>query len=163
VFSNGLGAPIALWNDVQADLDTVTRTIAYDRAGTFGSGPMTEAPTLKQIVSDLHELLMKIDARPPYVLVGHSYGGVIIHTFAALYRSEVVGLVYVDSIDFNQTAEDERAVLEKAGVNGSSSSRRRKMRLTAASVFRAIPVIRTQFSGNSRPNSPVSRRLRISA
>jgi pimeloyl-ACP methyl ester carboxylesterase len=118
VFSNGLGAPIALWNDVKTDLDSVTRTIAYDRGGTFGSGPMTEAPTIKQIVNDLHELLLKVDARPPYVLVGHSYGGVIIHSFAALYRSEVVGLVYVDPTDFTQTAEDERAVLEKGGVKG---------------------------------------------
>src|SRR5947209_2503323 len=62
VFSNGLGAPIPLWSDVQADLDSSTRTIAYDRAGTFGSGPMTEAPTVKQIVSDLHELLTKVGA-----------------------------------------------------------------------------------------------------
>ena len=118
VFSNGLAAPISLWNDVRADLENVTRTIAYDRAGTFGSGPMTETPTLKQIVSDLHELLQKVDARPPYVLVGHSYGGVIIHSFAALYRSEVVGLVYVDPTDFTQTVEDERALLAKAGVKG---------------------------------------------
>src|SRR5205085_4719422 len=65
VFSNGLGAPIALWSDIQAELDTLTRTIAYDRAGTFGSGPMTEAPTMKQIVSDLHELLLKVDLVRP--------------------------------------------------------------------------------------------------
>src|SRR5689334_13886265 len=63
VFSNGLGAPIALWSDVLANLDSVTRTVAYDRGGTFGSGPMTDAPAMKQIVSDLHELLTRIDAR----------------------------------------------------------------------------------------------------
>ena len=122
VFSSGLGAPSDSWNDLQTDLNGVTRTIAYDRAGTFGSGPAAEAPTMKEIVSDLHALLMTADARPPYVLVGWSYGGAIIHSFAALHANEVAGLVYVDPMDFYQTAEETRAALEKAGVKGGRAA-----------------------------------------
>lgn len=122
VFSSGLGAPSSSWSDLQTDLNGVTRTIAYDRGGTFGSEPMAEAPTMKQIVSDLHQLLMTADARPPYVLVGWSYGGAIIHSFAALYANEVAGLVYVDPMDFYQTAEETQAALEKAGVKGGRAA-----------------------------------------
>lgn len=118
VFSSGLGAASDSWNDVQIDLGDVTRTISYDRGGTFASGPMVEAPTMKQIVSDLHALLMTVDARPPYVFVGWSYGGAIIHSFAALYPNEVAGLVYVDPMDFYQTADEARAALHKASVDG---------------------------------------------
>jgi len=62
------------------------------------------------------DLLAKLDAPPPYVLVGHYYGGPIIHTFGAMFPREVVGLVYIDPSDFTQTEADMQAIYAKAGM-----------------------------------------------
>ena len=100
VFESGFGSQVATWNGLQSDIAAVTRTIAYDRAGVGKSDPATTQRTVKQIATELHDLLAKLNAPPPYVLVGHSYGGPIIHTFGAMFPREVVGLVYIDPTDF---------------------------------------------------------------
>ena len=61
-------------------------------------------------------VLAAMHVSPPYVLVGHSYGGPIIHTFAARYPTEVAGLVYIDPTDFTQTRDDMCAVAKAAGL-----------------------------------------------
>jgi pimeloyl-ACP methyl ester carboxylesterase len=116
VFESGLGSQVATWNGLQSDIAAVTRTIAYDRAGVGKSDPATTQRTVKQIATELHDLLAKLDAPPPYVLVGHSYGGPIIHTFGAMFPREVVGLVYIDPSDFTQTEADMQAIYAKAGM-----------------------------------------------
>jgi pimeloyl-ACP methyl ester carboxylesterase len=94
----------------------VTRTVAYDRAGTGASEAATTRRTVKQIAAELHELLVQLAAPPPYVLVGHSWGGPIIHTFAGMFPKEVVGLVYIDPTDFMQTEADMQAAFGAAAV-----------------------------------------------
>jgi len=116
VFESGFGSQVATWNGLQSDIAAVTRTIAYDRAGVGKSDPATTQRTVKQIATELHDLLAKLDAPPPYVLVGHSYGGPIIHTFGAMFPREVVGLVYIDPSDFTQTEADMQAIYAKAGM-----------------------------------------------
>ena len=116
VFESGFGSQVATWNALQSDIATVTRTIAYDRAGVGKSDPATTQRTVRQIATELHDLLAKLDAPPPYVLVGHSYGGPIIHTFGAMFPREVVGLVYIDPTDFTQTEADMQAIYAKAGM-----------------------------------------------
>ena len=69
-----------------------------------------------EIATELHALLVQLNAPPPYVLVGHSWGGPIIHTYAGMFPKEVVGLVYIDPTDFMQTEADMQAVFAKAGV-----------------------------------------------
>src|SRR5437879_5125271 len=66
----------------------------------------------------MHALLATMHVSPPYVLVGHSYGGPIIHTFAARYPKEVAGLVYIDPTDFTQTRDDMCAVAKAGQVTG---------------------------------------------
>ena len=116
VFESGFGTPVAAWKPIQSDIATLTRTVAYDRAGTGASEAVTTPRTVKQIATELHALLVKLDAPPPYVLVGHSWGGPIIHTFAGMFPREVVGLVYIDPTDFMQTEADMQAVFSAAGV-----------------------------------------------
>jgi len=115
VFESGFGSPVAIWKPVQADIATLTRTVAYDRAGTGASESVTSRRTVQQLATELHALLTQL-APPPYVLVGHSWGGPIIHTFAGMFPKEVVGLVYIDPTDFMQTEADMQAVFSKAGV-----------------------------------------------
>jgi len=115
VFESGLGSPLAAWGSVPTEVAASTRIVAYERAGIGASEPGPEPRSVKQIVSELHALLAKIDVPPPYVLVGHSWGGPIIHSFAATYPKEVVGLVYDDPTDFTQTDADMQAIWDKVG------------------------------------------------
>jgi pimeloyl-ACP methyl ester carboxylesterase len=74
-----------------------TRVCVYDRAGRGWSEPADTAQDGAQIVTDLHTLLQLGHVPGPYVLAGHSFGGLYVLTFAARYPDEVAGMVLVDS------------------------------------------------------------------
>lgn len=96
VFDAALGASSLSWSLVQPDVVTFARTCVYDRAG-FGwseRGPLPR--TAGRAADELHLALGRAGERPPYVLVGHSYGGLVMRVFAARYPQEVTGLVLVD-------------------------------------------------------------------
>ena len=96
VFESGLGAPLSNWGFVQPVVAQKIRTCAYERAGLGFSDAATRASDSKNIVDDLHRLLVAASIKPPYVLVGHSYGGMTVRLYADTYPSEVVGMVLVD-------------------------------------------------------------------
>jgi pimeloyl-ACP methyl ester carboxylesterase len=127
VFESGLGSPVEVWSRVQAAIAESTMTVAYDRAGIGRSEPGKETPTFKHIVSELHTLLGKLDTPPPYVLVGHSWGGPIIHAFATTFPKEVAALVYVDPTDFTQTEADMLALWNEAGVKDGHAAMAKMM------------------------------------
>lgn len=85
------------WGWVQPEVAGATRVCSYDRAGRGWSDPAGEPTTLRQTVSDLHVALEAAGETGPYVLAGHSIGGIYARRFAADYPDEVVGLVLVDS------------------------------------------------------------------
>jgi pimeloyl-ACP methyl ester carboxylesterase len=74
-----------------------TRVCVYDRAGRGWSDPATTPQDAARIATDLHTLLQRGDVPGPYVLAGHSFGGLYVLTFAAHYPEDVAGLVLVDS------------------------------------------------------------------
>ena len=74
-----------------------TRVCVYDRAGRGWSEPSDAPQDGAQIATDLHALLQRGDVPGPYVLAGHSFGGLYVLTFAAHYPDEVAGMVLVDS------------------------------------------------------------------
>ena len=74
-----------------------TRVCVYDRAGRGWSEPADGAQDATQIATDLHTLLHSGNVPGPYVLAGHSFGGLYVLTFAARYPDEVAGMVLVDS------------------------------------------------------------------
>lgn len=73
------------------------RVCVYDRAGRGWSDPAASPPDGAQIATDLHNLLNHAQVPGPYVLAGHSFGGLYVRTYAAKYPEEVAGLVLVDS------------------------------------------------------------------
>ena len=87
----------ALWVRVQRQLAQSTRVCAYDRAGLGWSERGPEPRDARQISSELHTLLEGAGTEGPYVLVGHSYGGLYARMYAARYPNQVAGLVLVDS------------------------------------------------------------------
>ncbi len=87
----------ATWGLVQPQVAQTSRVCAYDRAGYGWSEPGPEPRDAGQIASELHTLLAGAGIEPPYVMVGHSVGGIYIRVFNAQYPGEVVGSVLVDA------------------------------------------------------------------
>jgi pimeloyl-ACP methyl ester carboxylesterase len=93
------GGMSAHWARVQQEVAKATRTCAYDRAGLGWSESGPRPRDARQISSELHTLLGDNDANieGPYVLVGHSYGGLYARMYTTRYSEEVAGVVLVDS------------------------------------------------------------------
>jgi pimeloyl-ACP methyl ester carboxylesterase len=100
VFENGrrgsLGSPLEMWGKVQPDVSRFAQTVAYDQAGTGRSAPGPEPHDSLENARELHTALRNARVAPPYILVGHSFGGPFIRVFASLYPAEVSVLVLVD-------------------------------------------------------------------
>ncbi len=97
VLEAGMGGCALDWSLVQPKLSTYTKVLSYDRAGFGWSTGILERPTCKHYVEDLRGLLSELKLTPPYLLVGHSYGGMIMRMFAAEYPDEIAGIVLVDA------------------------------------------------------------------
>jgi pimeloyl-ACP methyl ester carboxylesterase len=104
IFEAGFGAGIESWATVQSTTAKFARTVSYDRAGIGQSDAGPKPRAAKQIAQELHTALQKARIAPPYVLVGHSFGGIYVRVFADLYPKEVAGLVLIDP---SQEAFDE--------------------------------------------------------
>lgn len=96
VFDSGVTGETVGWALVQPVIAGHTRACSYDRAGTGFSDPGTRTGTSANIVDDLHRLLTAAAIAPPYILVGHSYGGMNVRLYKDHYPSDVVGMVLVD-------------------------------------------------------------------
>jgi pimeloyl-ACP methyl ester carboxylesterase len=96
ILEAGAGAFSVEWSLVQPRVASYARVCSYDRAGDGWSDLGPHPRTMRQTVFELHTLLEKAGVRPPYVLVGSSYGGVLVQLYAATYPSEVTGMLLVD-------------------------------------------------------------------
>jgi pimeloyl-ACP methyl ester carboxylesterase len=97
ILEAGLGSPSATWTWVKSGTGAYTRVCTYDRAG-YGWSDMSPRPrTAGVIAEELHALLDAADEKGPYVLVGHSFGGLAARVFTGRYPAEVAGLVLVDA------------------------------------------------------------------
>lgn len=85
------------WASLMPEIAPVTRVCAYDRAGILWSDRGEEPRDAHRIADELHTLLAAASESPPYVLVGHSLGGLLVRVFADRYPGEVSGFVFVDA------------------------------------------------------------------
>lgn len=96
VLDAGSGGMSAQWVRVQQEVSGTTRVCAYDRAGMGWSEMGPDPRDASQITGELHTLLGKAGIEEPYVLVGHSFGGMYMQTYAQRYPDEVAGVALVD-------------------------------------------------------------------
>src|SRR5215217_8204034 len=127
-----------------------TRVCVYDRAGRGWSEPADTAQDGAQIVTDLHRLLQRGHVPGPYVLAGHSFGGLYVLTFAARYPDQVAGMVLVDS-----TAPASAAAANPGtpspGHGGSSNGMRRVSALVSTAARLGLGRLYAQSDFGSLP------------
>jgi pimeloyl-ACP methyl ester carboxylesterase len=115
VLENGAGAPLEAWQPILAAIAEFAPVVAYDRAG-IGQSPWDEqTPTPEHVNGKLRALLAELEAQPPYVLVGFSWGGALIQYFAGQWPGEVAGLVFIDAPDPRWRREAELAAVAELG------------------------------------------------
>jgi pimeloyl-ACP methyl ester carboxylesterase len=102
VFEPGLDGTHLAWQWVQPELAGTTRVCSYDRAGLGLSGAAQTRRTVQDVVDDLHTLLHTAGIDGPYVLVGHSLGGLFVRMYASEHPQDVAGVVLVDSVHPDQ-------------------------------------------------------------
>jgi pimeloyl-ACP methyl ester carboxylesterase len=104
IFDSGLNDSTIAWAFVQPAISKTNMACSYDRAGLGNSDPQTRPGTASNDVDDIHKALQIVGVKPPYILVGHSAGGMAVRLFADRYRDEVVGMVIVDGSHEDQSA-----------------------------------------------------------
>ncbi|HSC29476.1 MAG TPA: alpha/beta hydrolase [Vicinamibacterales bacterium] len=96
ILDSALGGSSVSWSLVQPEVARFAHVCSYDRAG-FGwsdAGPMPR--TAGRIAGELRELLQRAAVEPPFLLVGHSFGGLVMRIFAKRYRADTAALLLVD-------------------------------------------------------------------
>jgi pimeloyl-ACP methyl ester carboxylesterase len=102
VLETGLGAESHDWAAVQRGLEGLACVLRYDRAGRGASDATRKPRRASHMIADLHELLRKTAVPPPFLLVGHSFGGLLVRLYAHRHPTDVCGLVLVDSMHEDQ-------------------------------------------------------------
>jgi pimeloyl-ACP methyl ester carboxylesterase len=102
VLESGMGSFSVEFIPLMREVATFTRVCAYDRAGFGWSDPLS-SQTAEQVADHLHATLVAAGEAPPYVLAGHSLGGVYVRAFTGRYRDEVTGMLLIDASGDDQS------------------------------------------------------------
>jgi pimeloyl-ACP methyl ester carboxylesterase len=103
ILEAGFGDTLDIWQTIQPQIAAhCARTFSYNRAGYADSDPAAAARDAASIVGELREELQRRNLNPPYVLVGHSLGGLYMQYFARNFPGDVAGLVLIDSTHWQQ-------------------------------------------------------------
>jgi pimeloyl-ACP methyl ester carboxylesterase len=98
ILESGLEGDVVTWKTVHPEVAKFTRVCRYDRAGLAHSDYGPTPRNAELAAQDLHTLLTKANITPPFILVGHSFGGLLIRRYAYDFPDEVTGLIFVDSL-----------------------------------------------------------------
>ena len=129
VFEQGLGSHLLHWAKVVGPASEFAQACFYDRAGYGYSDPSNRPSTAMNATSDLHTLLQRAGLRGPFILVGHSLGGLFLTLYADRFGAEVAGLVLVEPsfTDQDKDESDEQrkrdAVMFEVGVKHAARLR----------------------------------------
>lgn len=145
VFEAGATNSLEVWASVLPQVASIAPVVAYDRAGLGRSEWDNETPTPRHVSRRLRRLLQQIGAAPPYVLVGHSWGGSLARYYAGYHPGDVVGLVYVDPGPIvTQSLADELAPFDAIGAGRTGYE---AFWSGYAALFeRAPPAVRAEFT-----------------
>jgi pimeloyl-ACP methyl ester carboxylesterase len=154
VLDAALGNMSAHWALVQPEVARTTRVCAYDRAGLGWSEPGPGPRDAAHITSELHTLLGNAGIPGPYVMVGHSFGGLYTQLYAARYADQVAGAVLVES------SHPQQFTLLPDGKQNYEQARRL---YTIAPVLAWLGVVRLFDLSAPPPGLPAGQRAQIDA
>ena len=120
VVENGAGMPVETWDPILPAVAKLAPVVAYDRSGTGQSPWDGEPPTPQRVTARLARLLTVLRVSPPYVLVGHSWGGALMRYFAGDNPTQVRGVLYIDPTDITQSPDDEKRIFESIGAGSAA-------------------------------------------
>ncbi len=89
IFESGMGVNLGNWKKIIEPISSFAAVFAYDRAGIGKSDKIFRMPATKFVTESLHDILKTLKIAPPYILVGHSLGGVYVRSFAGFYPDEI--------------------------------------------------------------------------
>lgn len=98
IFEAGISATCLNWTQVRTEAEGFSRACTYDRGWLGWSDPAETPRTTSNLVDELHALLEAAQIPKPYILTGHSFGGLLVRAYAAKYPGDVAGLVLVDPL-----------------------------------------------------------------
>ena len=157
VFESGRGNGHDVWDKVAPEASQFSKTVTYDRVNLGYSQNMSnsnEPVTAKLVAKNLHTLLHAAKLPPPYILVGHSLGGIYMQMFARLYPKEVRGVVFVDSSSPEQPFSSKLSASNPAYAEelGFTTSRQQ---VKKAPPFPKVPIIvlTATYHGYKDPNA----------
>ena len=102
IFESGISATCLSWTQVRMEVSRFARACAYDRAWLGWSDPSSSPRTTSNIVAELHALLVAARIPGPHILIGHSFGGLLVRAYAAKYPEQVSGLILVDPLSASE-------------------------------------------------------------
>ena len=138
ILEAGIAASSVSWSQVQTRVAEFTRVLSYDRAGFGWSAEDSGMGTATDAADTLAQMLARSGETPPFVMVGHSFGGLIVRIFQQRHPGMVAGLVLVDPVvrgDWRTPGEQKRRMLAR----GVSLSRR-------GALLARIGVVKTALS-----------------
>ena len=143
IFDAGLGDDSTVWKTVTSQVAAFAHIVVFDRAGLGksdskpGNGPISAQDS----VDALNALLKKENIKPPYILVGHSRGGLNMQLFAQEHPTEVTGMVLIDSVSRNQTIHDPAPLKTSPYYREAIAFDESRIQISNAGNFPAIPLI----------------------
>lgn len=116
IFESGLGFDYRNWDTIIDQLSEFAPVFAYDRAGVGKSDKVYQMPTVKVVADNLKSILTKLNIAPPYLLVGHSMGGLYARGYAGFYPNDLAGIVFIDPADFTESKAEWNSIFRKLNV-----------------------------------------------
>ena len=169
ILEAGIAASCLNWTSIQAELAQFTRVFSYDRAGLGWSDPASSPRTVSHAVQDLHALLAAAQIPAPFVLTGHSFGGLLVLCYAVRYPDQVAGLVLLDPLraaEWLRPAEAQWKTLRRGAMlarRGALLARFGVVRFalaTLSSGLQLIPKLVARLASRGSGESAISRLVR---
>ncbi|MFB6729760.1 alpha/beta fold hydrolase [Bacillus mobilis] len=101
IMEAGYGDYSKTWDHIAEELTEFGTVLTYDRAGLGESGNSSKRRISSEMIKDLRSCLEQLQLKPPYIFVGHSFGGINARLFATFYSEDMLGIVLVDSTPEN--------------------------------------------------------------
>jgi pimeloyl-ACP methyl ester carboxylesterase len=149
VFENGAFASSVWYQKAFDEVAKQARVCMYDRAGLGWSESVAGPRTLGDRVDDFHNLMKSANVTPPYVLVGHSMGGLLARMYIKKYPDDVVGLVLIES------SEEQVNGSERAETDSAASAK--QMKTGAMVLSLGIPIAQLRFPDGAPEQEIIQR------